>query len=233
MSGFGAKYMQASAGRISFGKAAALGFAIAVALLGSQAALAQKGPRYPTALIPFEQERAQNRGDRATLLLNEDASRIPGHRIVELPVVNGKMGEHAKLDDGVDIFFPFGRILTATTELHKYKSLSLGNDREFQPDPRYKRVNQFDRALGHVCASERVEGETPMKIELRMGENNSLSLVRVIPPEYKNPADSDAVSYRVTSAMEIRHLARQEPEAEKLYRNCLRGKSDQKVSSKD
>jgi len=208
--------------------------AIAAAMLGSQAALAQKGPRYPTALIPFEQERAQDRGDRATLLLNEDASRIPGHRIMELPIVNGKMGEQAKLDDGVEIFFPFGRILSATTELHKYKSLSLGGDtREFAPDPRYKRVNQFDRALGTVCASERVSPDSPLKIELRMGENNRLSLVRMIPPAIKNPDDSEAVSYRVTSAMEIRHLARQDPEAEKLYRNCLRGKSDQKVSSKN
>ncbi|WP_374633690.1 hypothetical protein [Ferrovibrio sp.] len=221
MSGKGAKSILAMAG-------------MAVALLGSHAALAQKGPRHPTALIPFEQERAQDRGDRATLLLNEDASRIPGHRIMELPIVNGKMGEHAKLDDGVEIFFPFGRILTATTELHKYKSLSLGSEsREFSPDPRYKRVNQFDRVLGSVCASEGISPDSPLKIELRMGENNRLSLVRMIPPEYKNPEDSDAVSYRVTSAMEIRHLARQEPEAEKLYRNCLRGKSDQKVSSKD
>lgn len=210
-------------------------FAVSGIILAAAPALAQKGPRHPTAPIPFEQERARERGDRAMLLLNEDASRIPGHRIVELPIINGKMGEQAKLDDNVEIFFPFGRILTATTEIHKYRPAGVkteGMGPEFLPDPRYNRVKNFDRALGVVCASERVDGG-PFKLELRRGSDQSLSLVRSIPAEYKPANDEDAVSYRVISSMDIRHLSRQEPEADRLYRRCLQGNDTQRVSQKD
>jgi len=210
-------------------------FTLSGVILTTAPALAQKGPRHPTAPIPFEQERARERGDRAMLLLNEDASRIPGHRIVELPIINGKMGEHAKLDDNVEIFFPFGRILTATTEIHKYRPTGVkteGMGPEYLPDPRYNRVKNFDRALGVVCASERVDGG-PYKVELRRGSDQSLSLVRSIPAENKPANDEDAVSYRVVSSMDIRYLSRQEPEADRLYRRCLQGNDAQRISQKD
>jgi hypothetical protein len=204
-------------------------------LIAASPALAQKGPRHPTAPIPFEQERARERGDRGMLLLNEDASRIPAHRILELPIINGKMGEHAKLDDNVEIFFPFGRIVTSTIEFHKYRPVGAkteGMGPEFLPDPRYNRVKNFDRALGAVCASERIDGG-PFKLELRRSPDNSLSLVRSMPAAEKPATDEDAVSYRVVSAMEIRFLARQEPDAERLFRRCQQNADSQRVSQKN
>src|SRR3546814_4060184 len=60
-------------------------------------------------LIPFENERATDRGDRALVSLNEDITRLPGFRVLELPVVDGRLGQHAKLDD-VEIYFPFGTV---------------------------------------------------------------------------------------------------------------------------
>ncbi len=206
-----------------------------IAGIAPSTALAQKGPKHPTAPIPFEQERARERGDRAVLLLNEDASRIPGHRIMELPIINGKMGEHARLDDNVEIFFPFGRILTATTEFHKYKPVGAATDGmgpDFLPDPRFDRVKNFDRALGSVCASERIDG-TPFKVELRRGSNNSLSLVRSMPTDQKPASDQEAMSYRVVSSMDIRYLAREEPQADRLYRRCMQNASAQRISQKD
>lgn len=192
----------------------------------SPAAAQSRGPKHPMAPIPFEQERASARGDRALLLLNEDASRIPGHRIVELPIINGKMGEHARLDDSVEIFFPFGRILTATTEFHKYKPNAAGTEAssdgivaDAQPDPRYSRVKQFDRMLGPVCASE-ANGDA--RLELRRHDNSTLSLVQVLPAQVKGPTADEAPSYRVISSMEIRFLARQEPAADRLWRICQR-----------
>ncbi len=206
-----------------------------VAGLAPSPALAQKGPKYPTAPVPFEQERARERGDRAVVLLNEDVSRIPGHRIVELPIINGKMGEHARLDDNVELFFPFGRILTATIEFHKYKPVTAATDGmgpEFLPDPRYSRVKNFDRALGAVCASERIDG-TPFKLELRRGSDKSLSLVRSMSSEQKPVHDQEATSYRVVSAMDIRDLSRQEPAAERLFRRCQQNANTQRISQKD
>ena len=220
--------------RIRLGQAL-LGLAGSLVLAASFAPPAvaqQKGaPKHPMALIPFESERAKERGDRALLQLNEDASRIPGHRIVELPIVNGKLGEHARLDDGVEIFFPFGRILTASTEYNKYRVLPGAGDRpaEFMPDPHFNRVKQFDAALGPVCASER-DGNS--RVELRMGSNNSVSLVRAMPPVETNPADKDAMSYRVVSAMDVRYIARQAPEAERLFRLCQKPVGE-RVSAKN
>lgn len=194
--------------------------------LSTDAAAQSRGAKHPMAPIPFEQERASARGDRAVLLLNEDASRIPGHRIVELPIINGKMGEHARLDDSVEIFFPFGRILTATTEFHKYKPNPLNAEAssdgivsDAQPDPRYTRVKQFDRMLGPVCASE-TNGDG--RVELRQHDNNTLSLVRVLPAQVKGPTADEAPSYKVISSMEVRFLARQDPTADRLWSQCKR-----------
>lgn len=200
-------------------------------------AMAQKGPsKHPMAPIPFEQDRAKDRGDRALLQLNEDATRIPAHRIMELPIVNGKMGEHATLDDNVELYFPFGRILTAATEFHKYhpaRSGSEGMGPEFLPNPKYDRVAQFDRALGKVCASERLDGGNG-KIEMRVAPNNSLSFVRVMPAPHRPAHEEDLVSYRVVSSMDVRYLARQEPDAERLFRRCqTNSAANPRVSNKD
>lgn len=213
--------------------------AVAALSLVATTALAQKGPRHPMAPIPFEQDRAKERGDRAMLQLNEDASRIPGHRITALPIVNGKMGEQARLDDSFDIYFPFGRILSATTEFHKYRAIpatSEGMAPEFLPDPSYSRVAQFDRVLGKVCASERIEtsGGNAGRLELRVAPDKSLSVVRSMPAPHRPAHDESVVSYRVISSMEVRYLAREEPDAERLFRRCQTGSaSNQRVSDKN
>lgn len=184
---------------------------------------AAKEPKKPTALIPFETERAQERGDRVLLNINEDITRVPGFRVLELPIVDGKIGEHARLDSNVEIYFPFGRIVVATTEFHKYRpalmaSSSPGAAADIMPDPNYHRVTTFDRHLGKPCAIEILaDGQ---EVEMRISPNRMMSVVHTMPAKYAGPTAEDSPSYRVVSGLEMRFLAQKAPMAERLYRQC-------------
>lgn len=210
---------------------------IAVALLAAAASLAtsgivatgaaqaqsKKGGK-PTALIPFEAERAKERGDRNLIRLNDDITRMSSARVVELPVVDGRMGDHARLED-VEIFFPFGSIVLATAEFHKYRPALVASAAatplpDVSADPRYDRVKHFDHQLGKVCASEKLsEGQ---RIEMRISPERVLSLVHVSPAKFQGPTSADNPSYKVVSALEMRFLSFKEPDAERLYRQCQR-----------
>ncbi|HEX6956590.1 MAG TPA: hypothetical protein VF194_01265 [Ferrovibrio sp.] len=196
---------------------------LALAVYGAGTALhgaaVAREPAKPMALIPFELERAKERGDRAVLNLNEDVTRVPGFRISELPVVDGKLGEHAKLDN-VEIYFPYGRIVTATAEFHKYRITRVSSGTAAMLDPRYQRVRSFDQQLGKVCASE--IGSNGEKVEMRIAPNRVMSVVHVLPPQQPGVDGDTSPSYRVTSGLELRFLSRKEPMAEQLYRECRR-----------
>src|SRR3546814_2521033 len=69
---------------------------VALVAAGPLAPVLAKEPRRTMVLIPFENERATDRGDRALVSLNEDITRLPGFRVLELPVVDGRLGQHAK-----------------------------------------------------------------------------------------------------------------------------------------
>lgn len=193
-----------------------------------------KEPSKPMVQIPFEAERAQERGDRTLLSLNQDITRVPSHRVLELPIVDGKMGEHARIDTNAEIYFPFGRIVTVTAEFHKYQpalvaSTGVGTT-EVALDPHYQRVQSFDRQLGKACAVEILpHGE---EIEMRLAPNGLMSVVRIMPAKYAGPTAEHSPSYKVTSGLEMRFLSIKEPMAGELYRKCQRPAA-QKVTQKN
>lgn len=196
---------------------------------------AAKEPKKPMALIPFEQERAQQRGDRVLINLNEDITRVPGFRVVELPIVDGKIGEHARLDDDVEIYFPFGRIVVSTIEFHKYRPALLASNNptaggEGQPDPDYVRVKSFDRHLGKPCAIEILPNGH--EVEMRIRNDRMMSIVHTMPARHIGPTSEQSPSYRVISGLEMRFLSLKEPMAEQLYGQCMRPKG-QKVTQKN
>ncbi len=210
--------------------------AITVVICASAAGVASaqsKKAAKPTALIPFEIERAKDRGGSATGLirLNDDVARMSATRIIEMPVVDGRMGEHARLD-GVELFFPYGSVVTATAEFHKYRpALLAASDNtvpEFNPDPHYDRVKTFDSQLGRVCATEQhADGR---RTEMRISPDRVMSVVHVTPAKYAGPSSQEHPSYKVISGLEMRFLSFKEPEADRLYRQCQRP-SGQKVSA--
>jgi hypothetical protein len=187
----------------------------------SQPALA-KEPTKPMVQIPFEAERALERGDKTLLSLNQDITRVPSFRVLELPIVDGKIGEHARIDDNAEIYFPFGRIVTVTTEFHKYQpalvaSTGIGTT-EVAPNPKYQRIQSFDRHLGKVCAVEILpHGE---EVEMRLAPNGMMSVVRITPAKYAGPDADNSPSYKVTSGLEMRFLSIKEPLAADLYSKC-------------
>ncbi|MCW0233792.1 MAG: hypothetical protein OJJ21_09360 [Ferrovibrio sp.] len=185
----------------------------------------------PTALIPFEQDRAKERGDRGMIRLNDDVARMSASRIIEMPVVDGRMGDHARLDN-LELFFPYGSVVTATAEFHKYRPALLASSDnkvpEFNPDPHYDRIKTFDSQLGRVCATEAMNDGR--RIEMRISPDRVMSVVHVLPAKYAGPTAQDNPSYKVVSGLEMRFLSFKEPEAERLYRMCQHP-SATKVSS--
>jgi hypothetical protein len=193
-----------------------------LAAAGPLASAVAKETRRPMVLIPFENERAADRGDRALVSLNEDITRVPGFRVLELPIVDGRMGQHAKLDD-VEIYFPFGTVVVATAEFNRYRpSLVASGETMPEPmlDPRYDRVQEFDRQLGRICATEAdYDGNT---VEMRVNHANKMvSVIHVLPAKYRGPEAGMSPSYRVVSGLDMRFLKMKEPAADDLYRRCL------------
>jgi hypothetical protein len=212
---------------------AAITIVICASAAGVASAQSKKAAK-PTALIPFEIERAKERGERGThsmIRLNDDVARMSATRIIEMPVVDGRMGDHARLDN-LELFFPFGSVVLATAEFHKYRpALLAASDNavpEFNTDPHYDRVKTFDSQLGRVCATEHhADGR---RTEMRISPDRVMSVVHVTPAKYAGPTSQDHPSYKVISGLEMRFLSFKEPEAERLYRQCQRP-SGHKVSA--
>lgn len=212
---------------------AAITMVICASAAGVASAQSKKAAK-PTALIPFEIERAKERGERGTssmIRLNDDVARMSATRIIEMPVVDGRMGDHARLDN-LELFFPYGSVVLATAEFHKYRpALLAASDNkvpEFNLDPHYERVKTFDSQLGRVCASENhADGR---RTEMRISPDRVMSVVHVTPAKYAGPGSQEHPSYKVVSGLEMRFLSFKEPEAERLYRQCQRP-SGTKVSS--
>lgn len=217
--------------------AAALSVTVSAGLLPLAAEAQSKGSRAakPTAAVPFEIERAKDRGnDRGIIRLNDDVTRLPSYRVIELPVVDGRLGEHARLDD-VEIFFPYGSIVTATAEFHRYRPALIASSAgsavpDGVIDPKYDRVKNFDRQLGKTCASDtNADGS---KVEMRISSDNVISMVHILPAKYQGPTADQNPSYKVISGLEMRFLSFKEPEATRLHRMCQRP-AGAKVSSAD
>jgi hypothetical protein len=211
---------------------AAITIVICASAAGVASAQSKKAAK-PTALIPFELDRAKERGGSASGLirLNDDVARMSATRIIEMPVVDGRMGEHARLDN-LELFFPYGSVVTATAEFHKYRpALLAASDNtvpEFNPDPHYDRVKTFDSQLGRVCATE--HHSDGRRTEMRISTDRVMSVVHVTPAKYAGPSSQEHPSYKVISGLEMRFLSFKEPDADRLYRQCQRP-SGQKVSA--
>jgi hypothetical protein len=181
----------------------------------SLAALGAEAKQKRVVRIPYEAERAAERGDKNQLRLNDDATLIPGHRVRGLPIVDGRMGEHIELD-GVSVFIPFGSVISATTEIHP--SRPSANGQGLEPNPYYTRVARFDRDLGPVCASERAPDR---EIQMRINSERALSLVNV---RADGTGATAQPSYRIETSLETRYFA-DAALAARLYKSCLANNS--------
>lgn len=197
---------------------AALALSAAVAVAPVSPALAQgKDKLSGVTVIPFEPERLAVIGGGRPLRLNDDASLIPRVRIKEVPIVNGRMGEYVDLD-GMRVHIPFGSIASARMQFSEFRP-SAANPAQLEPNPEYQKVTMFDSALGAVCAREASgEGE----IEMRLGRDRSITVVKAEPAATATPGQPVSKTYTVLTAMELRYLT-EEPAAEGLYRKCLGG----------
>ena len=191
--------------------------AAALLILGaiSGEALAQKsGP-----LIPFESERAAQRGDQQQLRLLDDASRIPANRIRGLPIIDGKIGEYAQLDSGLQVYFPYGRIERSELKFAKYQ-VDVNGSRVDQ-HPEYRRMAGFDKALGPVCASRDFAGGERMEMRIL---NQAITYVHRAPDRSHPGLPADAENIRVITATNV-HWLQAEPEAATMHRSCQQGRT--------
>lgn len=178
-----------------------VGLTVALAPGESQA----KPPKFAKAAIPFEAERAANRGDSAKVQLNDDATLLPGHRVRGLPIINGRMGEHIQLD-GVTIYMPFGRVISATAQFRP-DGKSTGKT---ATDTSYALVSKFDSVLGPVCASDN-DGGSP--VQMRINADKAMSLVKVTGGSAEKP------DYQVETSLETRYF-RDASLAGRLAKEC-------------
>lgn len=192
-----------------------------VAMAGQAASATERSP-----LILFEQERAQQRGDRVMLRLGDDSSIIPANRIKALPIVDGRMGDRVVLDGGLQLSFPFGRIIQAQSEFQKYRVNGTG---KAELNPLYTKVTTFDQALGPVCARADDVLGPGSRAEMRLGPNRTVTLVEVKPSTTAAPDDEH---YRVVSGLEFRHI-RNEPQAERLFTACNSAGPKPKILAKE
>src|SRR3546814_4073950 len=69
---------------------------VALVAAGPLAPVLAKEPRRTMVLIPLENERATDRGDRALVSLNEDITSLPGFRVLDMPADDGRLGQDRK-----------------------------------------------------------------------------------------------------------------------------------------
>lgn len=168
-------------------------------------------------LIPFEIERAAARGDRHVLRLNEDSSAIPANRIVDLPVVDGKMGDYARLDGGLLLYFPYGSIVSAESDFREFRP-DPAHPGQWLRDPSFALTHRFDRELGPVCDKEGDPAAPEGRLAFRMRRGGLYSLVteKILPATAGRPAST---TYRVVSVADLQRLL-QAPRGAKLIHGC-------------
>jgi len=164
--------------------------------------------------IPFEADRAKLRGDRYVLKLNDDAAAIPAARILSLPVVDGRIGDRAQLDHGLQVYFPYGTIVRADMRFQKFDGDGAAGD------PFYRLVKEFDKALGPVCAKVSDGAEAGHVYEMRIAPQKVISIVERL-PQVNATGAPDGASYRVESALNVTYLA-DLSSANELYDTCTR-----------
>lgn len=175
-----------------------------IGTLAPSAGLAKPAKMVKVA-IPFESERAALRGDGAQVQLNDEATLLPAHRVRGLPIIDGRMGEHIQMD-GVTIYMPFGRVISATAEFRPDGKAGGKTPR----DSSYSLVSKFDAALGPVCATES-DGGSP--VQMRINRDKAMSLVKFTGGTAQEPA------FRVETSLETRYF-REPSLASRLATEC-------------
>lgn len=202
---------------------------ILISALFAEPALAQRTPKGPP--VPFEAELAKFRRDRSFLSFNEHIANVPGNRIKELPVVNGRMGDRVTVGEGHTLNFPLGYLVTATFTLDKQRPKSgaayAGSAAELEPNPAYAMVQRFDAELGRVCA--RTEDKATDTIaEFRIGPNKTMAVVLDTPGRFDGLTREKTRSYVVFVGMEERYVVLN-PTSQRLLAHCRSGARDPNV----
>lgn len=203
---------------------------LALALLGSAApatdAMAQRTPKGDP--VPFEAELSKQRRDRSFLSFNEHISAVPGNRIRDLPVVNGRMGDRVTVGEGHTLHFPLGYLVTATYVFDKRRprggARDAGSAAELEPNPAYALVQRFDAELGPVCARTEDRG-SDVKAEFRLRAGRTMALVLDMPGRFDALAGEKSRSYLVFVGAEERYVP-VSAIGKKLLAHCRSGARD-------
>ncbi len=187
-----------------------------------------KGPA-----LPFEADFAQRRKDRAILSFNDHIASVPGNRIRDVPVVNGRMGDRVVLNEGASLYFPVGYLMTATYRFDKLRprsgvvAASQASELEINPD--YALVKRFDSELGPVCAV--TEDKTNhIRVEFRIKPGNTmLSIVFDQPGRYDAIAKDTGRSYTLFAGTEERYVVLDEF-TKRMLTHCKSGAKDVAVA---
>lgn len=211
------------AGRV-FGVFLAAGMALAAAAFSSPAQ-AQRTPKGPP--VPFEMELAKSRRDRTFLSFNEHIAAVPGSRIKELPVVNGRMGDRVTMGEGHTFHFPLGYLVTATFILDRQRPKngagSASSAAELEVNPTYALVQRFDAELGPACA--RTEDKAnDVKAEFRLRPGQTMAVVLDMPGRFDALTREKSRSYIVFVGVEERYVAAGSV-AQQLLAHCRAGKA--------
>jgi hypothetical protein len=191
--------------------------------------LAQAGRPAKGPALPFEADFAQRRHDHAVLSFNDHIATVPGNRIRDVPVVNGRMGDRVIVGEGTSLYFPVGYLMTATYRFDKLRPkagvVSVGQASDLEPNPDYALVRHFDAELGPVCAV--TEDKTShVRVEFRIKPGTKvMSLVLDQPGLYDAIAKDTSRSYAVFSGTEERYVVN-DALARKLLTHCKSGSKD-------
>lgn len=195
--------------------------------------LAQAGRPAKGPPLPFEADFAQRRHDRAVLSFNDHIATVPGNRIRDVPVVNGRMGDRVVVGEGTMLYFPVGYLETATYKFDKLRPkpgvASPMGASDLEPNPDYALVRRFDAELGPVCAvTEDKAAHVRMELRIRPA-TKTLALVLDQPGRWDGIAKDTSRSYAVFVGVQERYVVN-DALARKLLDHCRSGAKDPTVA---
>lgn len=168
------------------------------------------GPQVPKGpVLPFEREYAARRHEHSVLSFNDHIARVPGNRILDLPTVNGRMGDRVTLTEGQTLFFPVGYLVTATYRIDKLRprrgvaSPASATDLEANPD--YAFVKRFDAEFGQVCART-VDKASDISVEFRILPGKTMTVILDTPGRYDAIGSEKTRSYGIFVGQEERYV---------------------------
>ncbi|MDP6953802.1 MAG: hypothetical protein QGF53_13695 [Alphaproteobacteria bacterium] len=184
-------------------------------------------------MLPFE-EFVEVSIDRSKWLRYDDSvGRILEPRIERLLRSGDVLGDRVLLKNQVAVYFPNGFIVSSKAEFHTYRPIdglmpwNVYYRDQIEPNPRYERINEFDRLLGNSCAEvPYFRGRSPQRngesfARMRINPHGVLSLVLDMPGRYDYLTNEASKSLTVTSAVDSYYLGDPGLVA-KLVKDCQR-----------